>query len=188
MGVGCGEKRDNGSCAISMSEESLEDWLGDIRAGKADTIDFSFPSERLRNEYIAAIEQRPDSEIEGLIRRFLIPSGSFGADEVTFHWLIHLAKDGKPRHVAEFQRRLVAYVNAKVNRKRDVAPPWEGSRGFWICCRITPGPRSTPLTHILKRIACSCRMAACMEFPTQSKSFAQNTFIARDQVRRQSAS
>src|SRR5450432_3028400 len=93
--------------SIMAEDDNLEHWLKSIEKSKPDTIDYSFPSDRLRNEYITTIESRTNLEVSNLVRKFLIPSGSLGADKSTLTWLVHLVKE-KPRpRVTEFQKRLV---------------------------------------------------------------------------------
>jgi restriction system protein len=118
-------------------EENLEEWLEAVQSGKSGTIDFSFPSDKMKTEYLETIEQRTDREVTGLIRKFLIPSGSLGADELTFRWLVHRAKEGQLRRISEFQRRLVTYAKGMANH--NVAPPWEGVT--WILDLLPDNPR-----------------------------------------------
>src|SRR6202035_5650903 len=79
-----------------MSEQDLEEWLEDIKKRKAGTIDYSFPNDALKNDYIATIAQRTDDEVTDLLRKFLIPSGSLGSDQSSFLWLIRSIKNGEP--------------------------------------------------------------------------------------------
>jgi hypothetical protein len=87
-------------------DDNLQDWLDRVSSEEPGVIDFSFPSDKLRTEFLAAIEQRPDAEITDLLRKFLIPSSSFGADEATFHWLVRLLKERQLPRISEFHRRL----------------------------------------------------------------------------------
>ncbi|MET4722471.1 restriction system protein [Bradyrhizobium japonicum] len=96
-------------------EQSLDDWLNDVKAEKSDAIDFSFPTDKLKGEYIARIDGRPYDEVVGLIRKFLIQSGSLGADRSTLSWLSYLAGKGELKRVSEFQRRLIRYAKTMAN-------------------------------------------------------------------------
>ncbi|WP_246755548.1 hypothetical protein [Bradyrhizobium sp. CCBAU 53338] len=128
---------------IDDAEQSLEDWLGDLKVKKPNVIDFSFPTDELRDEYVGEIAERPDEEVIDLIRRFLIPSGSLGADQSTFSWLAHLASKGELRRLTEFQRRLILYAKAMLLgalAQKQIPPPWEGVT--WVLDLLPDNPRA----------------------------------------------
>jgi restriction system protein len=102
-----------------MSEnQTLNEWLESLKKRKAGTIDFSFPSDKVRDEYIATIERRSDAEIFDLLRRFLIPSGPLGSDKAEGHatrgpwegitWVLDLLPDNPRSSLAT----LDAYLDA----------------------------------------------------------------------------
>jgi restriction system protein len=122
-----------------MPEERLDEWLQAVNSGKDNMIDYSFPSDKLRAEYLATIEQRTDSEVVSLLRKFLIPSGSLGEDQLSLLGIVHQAKQSQLRRITEFQRRLIVYARALANKRQDVAPPWEGVT--WILDLLPDNPR-----------------------------------------------
>jgi hypothetical protein len=67
-----------------MPEQGLEEWLEDVKKRKVGTIDYSFPSDKLKSDYVATIGERTDGDVTDLLRKFLIPSGSLGSDQSTF--------------------------------------------------------------------------------------------------------
>lgn len=125
-----------------IPEQDLDEWLKDVETGKVGTIDYSFPSDVLKEKYLAKIDQRTDDEIIGLIRKFLIPSGSLGSDRDTFSWLVNSLKNKQLRRFFEFHRRLFIYARAKADgaRGRQVPPPWEGVT--WILDLLPDDPRA----------------------------------------------
>src|SRR3954451_21477406 len=123
-----------------MSEQNLNDWLQDIKVGKLGIVDYSVPSDKLKSDYVATIEQRADSEITLLLRKFLISSGSLGSDQFTFSWLVHSLKEQKLRRLSEFQKRLIIYAKAKVASTQGAPPPWEGVT--WVLDLLPDNPRA----------------------------------------------
>ena len=79
-----------------------------------------------------------------LLRKFLIPSGSLGTDEYTFHWLVRLLKERQLPRLTEFQRRLLVFANAKVE-KIEAHPPWEGIT--WVLDLLPDNPRAAIATR-----------------------------------------
>jgi restriction system protein len=123
-----------------MSEQDLEEWLADVKKRKAGTIDYSFPNDALKNDYIATIEQRADDEVTDLLRKFLIPSGSLGSDQSTFLWLIRSIKNGELRRLSEFQKRLLIYAKGKFAGAQKSPLPWEGIT--WVLDLLPDNPRA----------------------------------------------
>jgi hypothetical protein len=101
-------------------EDHIEAWLSSVKNGDAGTIDFSFPSDELKKQYIGTIERRTDVEVVNLLRKFLIPSGSLGSDQLTFRWLVHLLKTKQLRRLSEFQMRLITYAKSMVKGRQPV--------------------------------------------------------------------
>jgi restriction system protein len=122
-----------------LSVGSLDEWLEAVNSAKDNTIDYSFPSDKLKTEYLATIEQRTDIEVVNLLRKVLIPSGSLGEDRLSFLWITHQAKQGQLRRITEFQRRLIIYAKALANNRHDVVPPWEGVT--WVLDLLPDNPR-----------------------------------------------
>ena len=93
---------------------SLLEWLALLAEDRDDggrpVVDFAFPNEKLRHEYLDSIAARTDEEVRDLLRRFLIKTGEFGSDELRAEWLKHLFfndQDGwRNAMTIEYYRRL----------------------------------------------------------------------------------
>ncbi len=97
---------------------SLDDWLHIITAptNTRDVQlypDYCFPSENHRNAYLAGIGARDHQEVNTLIRKFLIPSGTFGGDS---YWL----------SLAINSNTTAALKDEQVRRALRGEPVWEG--------------------------------------------------------------
>jgi hypothetical protein len=63
---------------------ALEDWLKSVLGTGArsdDVVDWAFPTDDLRDQYLATVHLREEAEVRALLRKLLIPSGSLGADQ-----------------------------------------------------------------------------------------------------------
>lgn len=131
------------SDTISMSdgaEQGIDEWVQGVLRGDVEW-DFSFPNDRLKDEYLATIERRSEQEISRLLLKFLIPSGSFGSDKFNFSWLVHLIKTRQLRRLSQFHRRLLRHVGAKIRKSAvEVPPPWEGIT--WVLDLLPQNPRA----------------------------------------------
>jgi restriction system protein len=119
-----------------VEQINLEAWLEQLEEGQPDTISFSFPTDKIRDDYIASIDQWTTDEIVDLLRHFLISSGSLGADEGL---LQHFRRNGGSEQ-SEFARRLFIYEGAKPEGFEGVAPPWEGIT--WVLDLLPDNPRA----------------------------------------------
>ena len=50
---------------------TLQAWLDELEEPKPETIDFSFPNDAVRDEFIATIEGRDWDEVANILRKFL---------------------------------------------------------------------------------------------------------------------
>lgn len=121
------------------SDEDLEQWLKELKKPKADTINFSFPTDKLKTAYLSSIDKRSEDQVRDLIRKFLIPSGALGTDWSTLVWLMHLIRNKKLPRLWEFQRRLLLFAKAKKSR-RAANGPWEGIT--WVLDLLPSNPRA----------------------------------------------
>lgn len=109
---------------IDAEELSLAEWLQLIERHEQDRdyvlIDYKFPLESHRKEYLSTVHNKSEFEIKYLLRHFLIEGGSLGADK----WVLKsLSSNGKWLEIIgklEFARRL---INFSINT-------WEGNT--WI--------------------------------------------------------
>jgi restriction system protein len=90
--------------------------------------DHKFPTDALRDEYVASVGERSDLEVKVFLRSFLIVGGSFGVDRAMFqHWM---ATD----KIAEMARRF-EFVRRMIGG-RDT---WEGNT--WILDLLPDHPQ-----------------------------------------------
>ncbi|MGE0085948.1 MAG: restriction endonuclease [Desulfococcaceae bacterium] len=107
---------------------SLEEWLSILfnpPNGKM-FIDYEFPTNKHKEEYINNIEKRSDEEIFALLLKFLIPSTLMPThDQFSFINLIEMLKKDRnniDRYLNnQYYRRLFLY-----GFKKSKIPPWEG--------------------------------------------------------------
>jgi restriction system protein len=112
---------------IEVREMPLDEWLALVfnpPSNKA-FIDYSFPADKHREEYLSSIHNQTDEEVRKLLLKFLIPSGTLGIDQLRLAGLL-AAQDSAPDMFntmigLQFYRRLVLYASG-----RSKAPPWEG--------------------------------------------------------------
>ena len=83
---------------------SLADWLSQVFA-EGDAFDSGdesvlpacyFPTDEIREEYISTIDSRPEDEVRRLIRRMLMPPGSFSDDEASFIVYLRMLNEKNP--------------------------------------------------------------------------------------------
>ena len=125
---------------VDVTKVSLEEWLALLNSPQKEDlllIDYMFPTDALRDEYIATIHNRSDDEVINLLRRFLIYSGSLGKDKFMLDFLMHCMKHDK-EHFNKlmkheyFKRLLNGYFNKKVI-------VWEGNT--WIIDLLPHDPK-----------------------------------------------
>lgn len=100
-------------------------------------IDYMFPTDTIRDEYIATIHIRSDDEVINLLRRLLISSGSLGKDKFSLYYLLYCMKHDKEHFnklmKLEYYRRLLkGYFNKN-------ALVWEGNT--WIIDLLLDYPK-----------------------------------------------
>lgn len=118
----------------------LEEWLKLIFGSKSDSlfIDYEFPTDNHREEYLATISNRTDEEVKRLLLKFLVHTGTLETDRFTYQSLREL-KESSPDSLNEimksqFLRRLVLFAN-----KKSIVPPWEGIT--WILDLLPDSPK-----------------------------------------------
>jgi restriction system protein len=90
---------------------SLQKWLELIGPHANDRdyqiTDYRFPTDALRDEYLASVHTRSDIEVKSLLRKFLVKSGSLGIDEVIIQaWLANSEMLERAVEHTEFAKRL----------------------------------------------------------------------------------
>lgn len=124
---------------IDVTKYSLEKWL-QLLFGKSDEdviyIDYMFPTDKHRENYLKTIQNRSDDDVKALVRKFLIPSGSLGKDEDSLEYLIHCIKNEKETAKKllgfEYYKRLLKSLGGETQ-------PWEGLT--WILDLLPHNPR-----------------------------------------------
>lgn len=91
----------------------------------------------MRDEYLETIHTRTDEEVINLLRNFLIPSGSLGADKWAFEYLMHCLKHDKDKferlmEMEYYKRLFKGYLNGKT-------AIWEGNT--WIIDLLPHHPK-----------------------------------------------
>lgn len=133
----CVEMRSINKKLLDTKELTLEEWLDLLRKpGKTNFIDYEFPSDKHRSEYLSTIQDRPESEVIELLQHFLIPSASLGTDEWTLKWLLS-QEPAELEKLLRFQyyRRLLFWSGSGSK----TSPPWEGIT--WILDLLPHFPR-----------------------------------------------
>jgi restriction system protein len=121
---------------IDGRDLSLEDWLESISHPPPQSwvLDYAFPTEEHKGEYLATIAQRSEREVKALLRKFLFPSCSFGLDRICFDALQSEMRSGrKAEELTEFQQRLLSWGFGA----RGVFP-WEGITWVLDLCPWRP--------------------------------------------------
>ncbi|MEU3084877.1 MULTISPECIES: restriction endonuclease [Streptomyces] len=120
----------------------LGEWLQYIQTGRwgregEPPPSVHFPSEQLRDEYLATAPERSDAEVKNLLRKFLVRSGTYFADRVYLESALQAAKSGDRSLVSllgkrEFGKRLIRW-----GARKEVAA-WEGIT--WILDLVPDQP------------------------------------------------
>lgn len=111
---------------LDVTNLSLEEWLNLLSSPPEDKsfVNYEFPTDEHREEYISTIQERSDKEIAKLLKHFLIPTGSFGIDKLRLDWL-KIVKNKDPEKFQALlnnqynQRLILSSVGYKIS-------PWEG--------------------------------------------------------------
>lgn len=125
---------------IDATKLTLQEWLEIVYNPPAGKIfNRSFPTEKLRNEYLDGIQNRSHDEVTKLLKSMLIKSSSFGLiDEIRFQGLT-IAHENNPELFNNmishtYYQRLVKYF--KISEK---IYPWEGNT--WILDLLPRSPK-----------------------------------------------
>lgn len=90
--------KNEGRKIIDATKLSLDEWLELLNSDDKENvlfINYMFPTDNMRDEYLESIHIRTDQEVINLLRNFLITSGSLGADKFTFEWLMSCLKNDR---------------------------------------------------------------------------------------------
>ena len=116
---------------IDAKKLSLDEWLELLFNPLKDVsfVNYEFPTDIHRQEYIDSINERADEEVNRLLLHFLFPSGSFGLDDLRLSSLIAARRDAPDLY--ENMIRTMSYKRLVLNKVKGIEiPPWEGTT--WI--------------------------------------------------------
>lgn len=125
---------------VDATKLSLDEWLALFNSPDKENllfINYMFPTDAIRDQYLATIHARTDKEVIDLLRNFLITSGSLGCDKMTFEYLIYCMgqdKDtfNKLMEIEYYKRLLKGFFNRK-------EPIWEGNT--WVIDLLPHSPK-----------------------------------------------
>lgn len=125
---------------VDATKLSLDEWLALFNSPDKENllfINYMFPTDAIRDQYLATIHTRTDKEVIDLLRNFLITSGSLGRDETAFEYLIDCMEQDKDKFnklmEIEYYKRL---FKGFFNRKE---PIWEGN--IWVIDLLPHHPK-----------------------------------------------
>jgi restriction system protein len=107
---------------------NLDEWLDVVLGAKPipkHYTTYQFPTQAHYEQFIARLATISEAQVLSLLRLFLLPSMSLGADEAHFKYLMHLRSTDQTSYERvmrlTFNQRLVRYVATWRS-----PPPWEG--------------------------------------------------------------
>ncbi|WP_367872963.1 restriction endonuclease [Luteolibacter sp. Populi] len=96
---------------IDETKLTLEEWLKLIEPHSNDreyfVVDYQFPTDEHKDEYLATVHQRSDLEVKLLLRKFLIEGGSLGCDRAILELWLRNKEIAKRGFETEFGVRLI---------------------------------------------------------------------------------
>ncbi|MGB5158849.1 MAG: hypothetical protein WBN77_15595 [Desulfobacterales bacterium] len=121
---------------IETDNLSLADWLTLLNdpPKNAVYVDYMFPSDRHRDEYLSTVDERNIAEVKQLLRRFLWLPSSFGEDTLKAEILVQKIKNKEPIKDTELHRRVKYYIAS-----RGKLPIWDGTQ--WVLDLLPKNPR-----------------------------------------------
>ncbi|MCX5819508.1 MAG: restriction endonuclease [Deltaproteobacteria bacterium] len=123
---------------IETENISLSEWLNLLDQSPKGTIyvDYMFPTDRHREEYISTVHERSYAEVKQLLRRFLWLPTTFNEDKNKAAVLIQKLKEKEciKDKDTEFHRRVKLYIIS-----RGKMPIWDGLR--WVLDLLPASPR-----------------------------------------------
>jgi restriction system protein len=130
---------------VDARDMSLSAWLNLVldarKRHRILIIDYEFPSEDHKREYLASVKSRSEEDIKKLLRLFLLDSGVLGHDSLNVQSLGVIVRDGDSlRRVLgnEYDRRLITYALG-IRKGITRPPPWEGNT--WALDLLPHWPR-----------------------------------------------
>lgn len=124
---------------VDVTNYSLEEWLKLIKSKESKNflfINYMFPNDEIREEYLETINDRSEEEVIFLLRKFLITSGYMGSDKFSLEYLSECARNNKDQfkkliRIEYYKRLLRSYISK--------TPPWEGNT--WVIDLLPHEPK-----------------------------------------------
>ncbi|MDZ4185327.1 MAG: restriction endonuclease [Desulfuromonadales bacterium] len=105
---------------------SLSEWLQLLKnpPRNSEFVDYQFPIDQHRDEYIQTIHERTEMEVLELVKHFLIPSTGLGVDRYILKDYIQAARTDPDRFQRMSEREFIKRLLKSVGQKN--SPAWEG--------------------------------------------------------------
>ena len=125
---------------IDVEEMNLDEWLNLVFSSKNEEyifIDYAFPNNFVRDEYLETIHERDEKEVINLLRKFLIQSGTSMQDKFNLRYLLECKKNDK----AQFNKliNIEYYKRVAMNAIDKNYSVWEGNT--WIIDLLPRHPK-----------------------------------------------
>jgi restriction system protein len=119
---------------------SLSEWLDlvDREPPNVVFVNYCFPNERMREEYLSTARQRSEGDVKRLLEKFLVPSCWLVADDHRLEFLKEMERD----EPLAFEKAVKLQSTTRLFRahyKMSESPPWEGIT--WILDLLPDSPR-----------------------------------------------
>lgn len=121
---------------IETENITLSEWLSLLTQSPKDAlyVDYMFPTDQHRDEYLSTAHQRSEIEIKKLLRKFLWLSTTFEGDKYKAAFLLQQQKEKGIVRDTELHRRIKLYIVS-----RGKMPIWDGLQ--WVLDLLPESPR-----------------------------------------------
>jgi len=131
-------KEIEGKSVIDTENLSLGKWLDLMKKRRPKDkifIDYMFPTDTHRNEYLETVSERDFTEVKTLLRNFLWLPGSFSEDAFKLEIIAERLKNGtQPKPLRELERRVILWAKSKGK-----FPVWDGTQ--WVLDLLPDSPK-----------------------------------------------
>lgn len=131
------ENGTEGKTLLETENMPLEDWLALLKKKPKDKIfiDYMFPTDSHRNEYLETVSKRDYREIKSLLRNFLWLPGSFPADGLHLENIYNRLKNSDQSiTLSELDRRIILWGKSKGK-----ITVWDGTQ--WVIDLLPNSPK-----------------------------------------------
>jgi restriction system protein len=131
-------KQTKGKSVVETENLSLKEWLDLILKQKPKDklfIDYMFPTDSHRDEYLETVSEIGYAEVKNLLRNFLWLPGSFAEDAFKLEVISKRLKNGtQSKPLKEIERRIILWAKSKGK-----FPVWDGTQ--WVLDLLPDSPR-----------------------------------------------